>query len=113
MTVGGINGNTGAGAGAAGMGHPGTDAYGRNLQRQIADAQKELQTLAGNQDVDPDAKAKKRQEIQKRISDLNAQLRRHQAEERRKAQQEKQQNVRQEERPGKSGEVGNVIDERL
>lgn len=56
---------------------------------------------------------KKRQEIQKRISDLNAQLRRHQAEERRKAQQEKQQNVRQEERPGKSGEVGNVIDERL
>lgn len=113
MTVGGINGNTGAGAGAAGVGHPGTDAYSKNLQRQIADAQKELQALAGNQDVDPDAKAKKRQEIQKRISDLNAQLRRHQAEERRRAQQEKQQDVRQGERPGKSGEVGDVIDERL
>lgn len=114
MTVEGINGNAGAAAGAVNGGNPGTDPYSKNLQKQIADAQKELQALAGNQDVDSDAKVKKRQEIQKRISDLEVQLHRHQAELRRKAQQEKQGDVQQEERPDRNvKETGGIIDERL
>ncbi len=93
MKIGGMNGNTNMGAGGVGMGNPGReDSYSKNLKKQIEDAQKELQELAGDKEMDPDIKMKKRQEIQKQISNLNMQLRQHQMEERRKAQQEKQQN---------------------
>lgn len=92
MTIGGISGNTNAGAGAGSIGlNQGMDAYSKSLQQQIADAQKQLQELSKNNELDPETKMKKRQEIQKQISDLNAQLRQHQIEERRKASQEKKQ----------------------
>lgn len=92
MTIGGIGGNggTGAGTSAVGMGTGGMDAYGKSLQKQIMDAQKQLQELSGNDEMSAEMKMKKRQELQKQISDLNMQLRQHQMEERRKAQEEKQ-----------------------
>ncbi|MDE7206837.1 MAG: FlxA-like family protein, partial [Lachnospiraceae bacterium] len=90
MTIGGIGGNRSAGSSAVSMGSNGTDSYSKSLQKQIADAQKQLQELSGNEEMSAEIKMKKRQEIQKQISDLNMQLRQHQMEERRKAQQEKQ-----------------------
>ena len=90
MTIGGIGGNTNASAGSIGMGNPNMDSYSKSLQKQITDAQKQLQELSQNSDMDTETKMKKRQEIQKQISDLNMQLRQHQMEERKKAQQEKQ-----------------------
>lgn len=81
MTVNGINGvNTQAGQ----MGrNQATDSYSRNLRKQIADAQKQLQELSSNEQMAPEEKMKKRQEIQQRINDLNLQLRQHQMEQRR------------------------------
>ena len=94
MTIGSIgsNANTGAGTSAISMSsQQGMDSYSKSLQKQIADAQKQLQELAQNKDMDSETKMKKRQEIQKQISDLNMQLRQHQMEERKKAQEEKRQ----------------------
>lgn len=100
MTIGGIGGNANAGSGAVRMENPNMDAYSKSLQKQIMEAQKQLQELGQNDEMDPDTKMKKRQEIQKQISDLNMQLRQHQMEERKKAQQEK----RQKNQPQKSEE---------
>ena len=85
MTINGINGaNTQMGMNQA------TDSYSRNIQNQIANAQKQLQELSSNEDMTLEEKMKKRQEIQQQISDLNVQLRQHQMEQRReKKQQEK------------------------
>ena len=55
-----------------------TDSYSRNIQNQIAGAQKQLQELSSNGDMTLEEKMKKRQEIQQQISDLNMQLRQHQ-----------------------------------
>ena len=90
MTIGGIGGNRSASSSAVSMSSNGTDSYSKSLQKQIADAQKQLQELSGNEEMSAEIKMKKRQEIQKQISDLNMQLRQHQMEERRKAQQERQ-----------------------
>ncbi len=65
------------------------DALSRNLQNQIANAQKKLQELSSDQNLSMEEKMKKRQEIQKQINDLNNQLRQRQIEMRREAQQEK------------------------
>lgn len=54
-----------------------TDSYSRNIQNQIANAQKQLQELSSNEDMTLEEKMKKRQEIQQQISDLNLQLRQH------------------------------------
>lgn len=62
-----------------------TDSYSRNIQNQIANAQKQLQELSSNEDMTLEEKMKKRQEIQQQISDLNMQLRQHQMEQRRAA----------------------------
>lgn len=85
MTIQGISGAN-AVAGQLGMGPMG-DSFSQNIQRQIANAQKELQELSSKEDMTPEEKMKKRQEIQQQISDLNAQLRQHQMEERAKKQQ--------------------------
>lgn len=66
----------------------GTDAVGKDLKRQIAAAQKKLQELSANQEMSPEQKSKKRQEIQKEITELNQQLRQHQIDMRREKQQE-------------------------
>lgn len=66
-----------------------TDSYSRNIQNQIANAQKQLQELSSNEDMTLEEKSKKRQEIQQQISDLNMQLRQHQIEQRKEKQQAK------------------------
>ncbi len=87
MTINGINGaNTQMGQ--MGM-NQATDSYSRNIQNQIANAQKQLQELSSNEDMTLEEKMKKRQEIQQQISDLYMQLRQHQMEQRREKQQAK------------------------
>jgi len=83
MTINGING-TNAQVGQMGM-KQAADSYSRNIQNQIANAQKQLQELSSNEDMTLEEKMKKRQEIQQQISDLNMQLRQHQTEQRRAA----------------------------
>ena len=84
MTINGINGAN-AQMGQMEM-NPATDAYSRNIQNQIAKAQKQLQELSSNEDMTSEEKMKKRQELQQQISDLNMQLRQHRMEQRRAAQ---------------------------
>lgn len=87
MNINSINGvNTQAGQ--IGM-NQAVDSYSRNIRNQIANAQKQLQELSSNQDMTLEEKMKKQQEIQQKISDLNAQLRQHQIEQRKERQQEK------------------------
>ncbi len=87
MAINGINGTN------TQMGQPGTnqatDSYSRNIQKQIANAQKQLQELSSNEEMTLEEKMKKRQELQQQISDLNMQLRQHQMEQRKEKQQEK------------------------
>ncbi len=83
MTINGINGAS-AQVGQMGM-NQATDSYSRNIQNQIANAQKQLQELSSNEEMTLEEKMKKRQEIQRQISDLNMQLRQHQMEQRRAA----------------------------
>lgn len=66
------------------------DALTKRLKSQIADAQKKMQELSANQDMSMEEKMKKRQELQKQISDLNMQLRQHQIELRKEKMQQKQ-----------------------
>lgn len=81
MTINGING-TNTQTAQMGM-NQATDSYSRNIQSQIANAQKQLQELSSNGDIPQEEKMKRRQEIQQQISDLNMQLRQHQMEQRR------------------------------
>lgn len=63
-----------------------TDSVSKNIQNQIANAQKQLQELSSNKDMSLEEKMKKRQEIQQQITDLNNQLRQHQMEMRKEKQ---------------------------
>ncbi len=83
MTINGID-RAGTQMGQMG-GNKATDSYSRNIQNQIANAQKQLQELSSNEDMSLEEKMKKRQGIQQQISDLNMQLRQHQMEQRRAA----------------------------
>ena len=65
------------------------DSFSKNIQNQIANAQKQLQDLSANKDMSIEEKMKKRQEIQKQITDLNNQLKQHQMEQRKEKQQTK------------------------
>jgi len=67
----------------------GTDSVSKNIQNQIANAQKELQELSSNKEMSIEEKMNRRQEIQRQITDLNNQLRMHQIEMRREQQQSK------------------------
>lgn len=62
------------------------DSVSKNIQRQIANAAKQLQELSSNEEMTIEDKMKKRQEIQKQIADLNNQLRQHQIEQRKENQ---------------------------
>ena len=66
-----------------------TDAYSRQLQKQISDAQKKLQDVSSDESLSAEEKMKKRQEIQQEINNLNIQLRQHQIELRKEKQNEK------------------------
>lgn len=67
----------------------GTDSVSKNIQNQIANAQKQLQELSSNKEMSIEEKMNKRQEIQQQIADLNNQLRQHQIEMHREQQQSK------------------------
>lgn len=69
---------------------PAADSVSRNLQRQIENAQKQLQELSAKEDMSLEEKMKKRQELQKTISNLNIQLRQHQMELQRESQRAKE-----------------------
>ena len=85
-----INGLNGANTHAGGMNMTkATDSVSKNLQNQIANAQKKLQELSDNKDMSIEEKMKKRQEIQQQITDLNNQLRQHQIEQRKEQQAKK------------------------
>lgn len=88
MNINGINGTTNTQMGQMGM-NQATDSYSKNIQSQITNAQKQLQELSSNEEMTLEEKMKKRQEIQKQISDLNMQLRQHQMEQRKEKQQAK------------------------
>lgn len=92
MTINGIGGASGANAGtpAGGAGMPqASDPVSKSIQDQISRVQKQLQELSSNTEMSAEAKMKKRQELQKQISDLNMQLRQHQIDQRREKQKEK------------------------
>lgn len=57
-----------------------TDSVSRNIQNQIANAQKKLKDLSSNEEMSMEEKMKKRQEIQQEIASLNQQLRQHEIE---------------------------------
>ena len=65
------------------------DPETKSLQKQIAEKQKQLQELSSNQEMSMEEKMKKRQDIQKEITDLKNQLRQHQIEQRKEQQQQK------------------------
>lgn len=89
MTINGTNGvSAGMPAGQSGM-PQGTDPVSKDIQNQISRLQKQLQELSANTEMGSEAKMKKRQELQKQISDLNVQLRQHQIEMRKKEWEEK------------------------
>ena len=86
MTVGGINGAAFPGANS----NIGTDSVAKSIQNQIANARKQLQELASNNDMQPEEKMKKKQEIQQEINSLNQQLRQHMSEKRNEQRQKTQ-----------------------
>ena len=91
MTINGTSGvsaSAGMQAGQTGMARA-TDPVGKDIQNQISNLQKQLQELSANTELSTEAKMKKRQEIQKQISDLNVQLRQHQIEMRKQEQEKK------------------------
>lgn len=47
----------------------------KNLQSQIAELQKQIQSLSENEEMDAKTKSEKKQELQKQIADLNTQIR--------------------------------------
>ncbi len=75
-------GNTGGVSGVmpTGLLGQGDDAQSKSIRKQIERKQQELSELSGKEDVSPEEKMKKRQELIKEISDLNMQLRQHQME---------------------------------
>lgn len=87
MHINGING-AGAQSAPAGTGQA-MDAQSKNIRKQIEEAQKKLQEISSSGEISPEEKMKKRQEIQKQISDLRMQLQKHQTEVRRQQQAEK------------------------
>lgn len=62
------------------------DSFSKNIQKQIANAQKQMQELSSNEDMSLEEKMKKRQAIQQEIASLNQQLRQHQMEKRKEQQ---------------------------
>lgn len=85
-----INGLNGVNTQTGGMNMMQTnDSVSKNIQNQIANAQKQLQEISSNKEMSIEEKMKKRQEIQQQITDLNNQLRQHQIEQRKEQQAKK------------------------
>ena len=65
------------------------DPVSKDLQKQIEKLKNDLKEISANQEMPTEAKMKKRQEIQKQISELEIQLRQHQIEAKREERQKK------------------------
>lgn len=89
----------------AGLFGQGDDAQSQSIRKQIERKQQELSELSGREDVSPEEKMKKRQELVKEISDLNMQLRQHQTE---KHMQEKAERQKEQQRAAKASESAGV-----
>lgn len=86
MTIGSVTGtNNNMQAGRSGMNMQ-TDSVSKSIQKQIENAQKQLQDISSNENMTLEEKMKKRQEIQQEITALNQQLRQHQIEQRKEQQ---------------------------
>lgn len=59
------------------------DPISKNLQNQITNAQRKLQDLSSDEEITPEEKMKRRQEIQQEIASLNQQLRQRQIDQKR------------------------------
>lgn len=79
MIIGGITGSIGGAQRGADLNSQ-ADFVSRNLQNQIAQAQKELRDLSSDESMTAEEKLKKKQEIQQEIANLNQQLRQRQME---------------------------------
>ncbi len=66
-----------------------SDAYSKNIEEQIRNAEKKLQDLSGDDKIPPDERMKKQQEIRKEITELQMQLRQHEMEIRQQERQQK------------------------
>lgn len=83
-----VNGVSSPGTASGQVGIPqGTDEVSRNIQRQIANVQKEIQELSTDKNLTMEEKMKKRQELQQKLTELNQQLQQHQIDLRRERQQ--------------------------
>ena len=69
----------------------GTDAVSDSLQKQINEKKRQLQELDKDEGLSPEQKAKKRQEIQQEISNLEMQKRQHEMEMKQKKREEQAQ----------------------
>lgn len=107
------NGNSTGSAGVVmpgGLFGQGDDAQSKSIRKQIERKQQELSELSGKEDVSPEEKMKKRQELVKEISDLNMQLRQHQME---KHMQEKAERQKERQRAAEaSGSTGSAAGKR-
>lgn len=90
MKIGSVNTKSLQGAGSMKAGKSNmqmqSDSVSKNIQNQIANAQKQLQEISTNEKMTLEQKMKKKQEIQQEIANLNQQLRQHQIEQRTKQQ---------------------------
>lgn len=67
-------------AGVQGAGAQPVDSVSKNIEKEIANVQGQMQRLSSKEDMPPEEKVKKRQELQQELSSLNTQLRQRQAE---------------------------------
>lgn len=104
-----INGIRGVDAGSLVQGNrltQATDSYSKELQKQIDEAQKQLQELSSNEDLSAEEKMQKRQELQKKITDLTNLLRQHEIELRKEQQKESAKSMDEMLGAGKEPEAG-------
>lgn len=90
------------------------DSVSKNIQNQIANAQKKLQELSSNTEMGVEEKMKKRQEIQQEITSLQQQLRQHQITQRKEQQKDVSMDDmlpgrRRDKDTGKAGSKGNGL----
>ncbi len=85
MNISGISGNTTGTPSFRIEMNKDSDPFSKNIQNQIANAQKQMQELGDNKDMSPEEKMKKRQDIQQQITDLQNQLRQHQIDQRKES----------------------------
>lgn len=87
-----------------------TDEVSRNIQKQISDTQEQLQSLSSKEDMPMEEKQKKRQELQKKISDLNNQLKQREIELRKEKQQKGENSVDESMGIGAGGKESEQVD---